>query len=170
MFTAISCVCYMLRTSRSTGASRPRARHPRACHHPAPHRQLTRRRRSCAAFSIESRRRTSHDRQFANFTNSRNGTLRSSRASTVHCRILDRYSNGALLLTSYIKRALANHAAEDHDASATRTPVEVDARLAELKAKFTRDGESTSKRRSLSAAESVRQRLAEMRGGETPAD
>ena len=170
MCTAISCVCSMLRTSRSTGASRPRVRHPRACRLLAPRRQLTRRRRSCAAFSIESRRRISRGRQFASFTNSRNGTQRSSRASIVRCRTLDRYSNGALLLTSYIKRALANHAAEDHDASAARTPVEVDARLAELKAKFTRDGENTSKRRSLSAAESVRQRLAEMRGGETPAD
>ena len=74
--------------------------------------------------------------------------------------------NTGPIFQRYIKRALANHAAEDRDASAARAPpqVEVDARLAELKAKFNPDSEKATKRRSASAAASVRQRLAEMRG------
>ncbi|WFD35891.1 hypothetical protein MCUN1_002759 [Malassezia cuniculi] len=73
--------------------------------------------------------------------------------------------NTGPIFQRYIKRALANHAAEDRDASAARAQpaAQVDARLAELKAKFNREGETTSKRRSMTAAESIRQRLAEIR-------
>lgn len=76
--------------------------------------------------------------------------------------------NTGPIFQRYIKRALANHAAEDQTPAPTLPSSSVDARLAELKAKFRREPgdqrstERIEKRMSMST-EALRSRLAAMR-------
>ena len=89
------------------------------------------------------------------------------RHPSMHASIERSLQNTGPIFQRYIKRALANHAAED-EAPAPPTPsTSVDARLAELKAKFRREPsreapERMQKRMSMST-EALRTRLATMR-------
>jgi len=85
-----------------------------------------------------------------------------------HASIERSLQNTGPIFQRYIKRALANHAAEDQTPAPTLPSSSVDARLAELKAKFRREPgnqqntERIEKRMSMST-EALRTRLAAMR-------
>lgn len=85
-----------------------------------------------------------------------------------HASIERSLQNTGPIFQRYIKRALANHAAEDQSPAPTLPSSSVDARLAELKAKFRREPgdqhstERIEKRMSMST-EALRTRLAAMR-------
>ncbi|WFD19793.1 hypothetical protein MCAP1_002029 [Malassezia caprae] len=85
-----------------------------------------------------------------------------------HASIERSLQNTGPIFQRYIKRALANHAAEDQTPAPTLPSSSVDARLAELKAKFRREpsdprsNERIEKRMSMST-EALRTRLAAMR-------
>jgi len=85
-----------------------------------------------------------------------------------HASIERSLQNTGPIFQRYIKRALANHAAEDQTPAQTLPSSSVDARLAELKAKFRREPgdqrstERIEKRMSMST-EALRTRLAAMR-------
>ena len=86
---------------------------------------------------------------------------------SVHASIERSLQNTGPIFQRYIKRALANHAAED-EAPAPPTPsTSVDARLAELKAKFrrepSRDAPERMQKRMSMSTEALRTRLATMR-------
>ena len=85
----------------------------------------------------------------------------------MHASIERSLQNTGPIFQRYIKRALANHAAED-EAPAPPTPsTSVDARLAELKAKFrrepSRDAPERMQKRMSMSTEALRTRLAAMR-------
>jgi len=89
------------------------------------------------------------------------------RHPSMHASIERSLQNTGPIFQRYIKRALANHAAED-EAPAPPTPsTSVDARLAELKAKFrrepSRDAPERMQKRMSMSTEALRTRLATMR-------